>query len=66
MPAGQDVRVGSLSPSPDGHQVAFAPDGDGRAGVWEMNADGTGLTQLTDPDPGRFPYSVMGVTWTPG
>jgi hypothetical protein len=65
MPGGQDLAVGSLSTSPDGHQLAFVPDGAGRSGVWEMNADGTGLTRLTDPDPGRFPYSCLGVTWTP-
>jgi hypothetical protein len=65
LPGGQDVEVGSLSTSPDGHQLAFVPGGAGRTGVWEMNADGTGLTQLTDPDPGHFPYSCLDVTWTP-
>lgn len=65
MPGGQDVQVQAFSPSPDGHQVAFLADAGGRAGVWTMNADGTGLTQLTDPDLGRFPYSSRDVAWTP-
>jgi Bacterial Ig-like domain len=65
MPSGQDVQVVTFSPSPDGHQLAFLGDVAGRAGVWTMNADGSGVTRLTDPDPARFPYSSKGVAWTP-
>jgi len=59
------VDVVSLSPSADGHQLAFISDVGGRPGVWAMNADGTGVTQLTDPDADRFPYSCLAVAWTP-
>jgi hypothetical protein len=65
LPSGQGVDVYQLSPSPDGHQLAFVSTAGGRQGVWTMNVDGTGLTQLTDPDPNRFAYSVRDVAWTP-
>jgi Bacterial Ig-like domain len=65
MPAGQGVQVDEVSPSPDGHQLAFVSTTAGRQGVWTMNVDGTGLTPLTDPDPTRFSYSCRGVAWTP-
>jgi hypothetical protein len=65
MPGDQGVDVESLSPSVDGHQLAFVSDSGGRPGVWTMNADGTGLTQLTGPDPDSFPYSARAVSWTP-
>ncbi|HSR26550.1 MAG TPA: hypothetical protein VLW53_23560, partial [Candidatus Eisenbacteria bacterium] len=65
MPSGPDVQVQAFSPSPDGHQLAFLADAGGHAVVWTMNADGTGVTQLTDPDLGRFPYSSRDVAWTP-
>ncbi|HXM54742.1 MAG TPA: Ig-like domain-containing protein [Candidatus Dormibacteraeota bacterium] len=67
MPAGQDVQVEQLSPSPDGHQLAFlGDDAAGRPGVWTMNVDGTGVTRLTDADLARFPYDSRDVAWTPG
>jgi hypothetical protein len=65
LPGGQGVEVSQLSPSPDGHQLAFLSTAGGRRGVWTMNVDGTGLTQLTDPDPNRFSYSCRDVVWTP-
>jgi hypothetical protein len=65
MPSGQGPQVDQLMPSPDGHQLAFLSSSDGRASVYSMNADGTGLTELTDPDPSRFPYSCREVAWTP-
>ena len=65
LPTGQGVDVDQLSPSPDGHQLAFVSTAGGRHGVWTMNVDGTGVTQLTDPDPNRFAYSVRDVAWTP-
>jgi hypothetical protein len=53
------------APSPDGHQVAFlSNDVDGQQ-VWLMNADGTGLVQLTDYDALAFPYSCVALAWTP-
>jgi hypothetical protein len=66
MPSVQGVEVDQLSPSPDGHQLAFVSTAGDRQGVWSMNVDGTGLTQLTDPDPNRFSYSCRNVVWTPG
>ena len=65
MPSSQDVPVDDLSPSPDGHQLAFVSSAAGRPGVWTMNADGTGLAQLTDPDPNRFDYWCRDIAWTP-
>jgi hypothetical protein len=65
LPSSQGVDVDQLSPSPDGHQLAFVSTAGGRQGVWTMNVDGTGLTQLTDPDPNRFAYSARDVAWTP-
>lgn len=65
MPSGQTVGVQSLSTSADGRQVTFISDAGGEASVWLMNADGTGLTQLTQYDPVRFPYSCQGAAWTP-
>jgi Tol biopolymer transport system component len=59
------VDVSSLSPSSDGHQLAFVSDRSGRPGLWMMNADGTGLTQLTDANFEQFPYAVGSIAWTP-
>jgi dipeptidyl aminopeptidase/acylaminoacyl peptidase len=65
LPGGPDVAVEALSPSADGHQLAFISGAGGRPGVWLMNADGTGVTQLTRYDPVRFPYSCQSAGWTP-
>jgi Tol biopolymer transport system component len=65
MPTGTGVEVSSLSPSADGHQLAFVSAESGRPGVWLMNADGTGLTQLTDADFGQLPVGVQSIAWTP-
>lgn len=65
MPSGPGVQVDQLSPSPDGHQLAFVSSAGGRAGIWTMNADGTGASQLTQPNPDSFPYSCRDVAWTP-
>jgi hypothetical protein len=66
MPASSSVSVGDLSPSPDGRQVAFVSAANGAAPeVWLMNADGTGLTQLTAFQPDQFPYQCDEVAWTP-
>jgi dipeptidyl aminopeptidase/acylaminoacyl peptidase len=48
--------------SPDGSRIAFlASHVPGQASsVWVVNADGSGLTALTDPDPGLG----SGVAWT--
>jgi len=66
LPAAAGVSVGTLSPSPDGRQVAFISGSRSAASeVWLMNADGTGLTQLTVFDPDGFPYQCDLVAWTP-
>jgi hypothetical protein len=65
LPSGPGVEVDQLSPSPDGHQLAFISPAGGRQGVWTMNVDGTGLTQLTDPEPSRISYWCTDVAWTP-
>ncbi len=66
MPSGP-LDVLAVAPSPDGHQLALlAHSGNGPAGIWLLNADGTGLTPLTSYDAGRFPYSCEGIAWTPG
>lgn len=52
-------------PSPDGHQIAFLADQQGNREVFLMNADGTGLSQLTSFDPTGFPYSCSDLAWTP-
>jgi hypothetical protein len=65
LPSGKGVEVDQLSPSPDGHQLAFVSSAGGRQGVWTINVDGTGLTQLTAADPNGFAYSCRDVAWTP-
>ena len=52
-------------PSPDGHQIAFLAGDPGAYELWLMNADGTGLVQLTAYDDAAFPYSVRALAWTP-
>jgi Tol biopolymer transport system component len=65
MPVTSNLRVLSLSPSADGHQLALIAESAGRQAVWVMNADGTGLTQLSEYDPDGFPYSCRAAAWTP-
>jgi hypothetical protein len=65
MPSAAGLEVLSLSASPDGHQLALVARTSGPPAVWLMNADGTGLSQLTQYDPGRFPYSCRSAAWTP-
>ena len=65
LPASSTVSVGDPSPSPDGRQVAFISESRGPVPeVWLMNADGTGLTQLTAFNPDEFPYQCTRVAWT--
>ena len=64
MPAAGDLQVQALSPSADGHQLAFTSAG-GPAVLWLMNADGSGLTALTEYDGERFPYSCLAPAWSP-
>ena len=51
----------ALAFSPDGAKIAFTvADGSGTTGIWVMNADGSGVTQLTggsneDEEPGWSP-----------
>jgi hypothetical protein len=65
LPADTGVDVTAISPSADGHQVAFVSDAAGPPAVWLMNADGTGLAQLTAYDASTFPFSTRSVAWTP-
>ena len=56
MPDGSSRDAGPPVVAPDGHQVAFLSS----AGVWLMNADGTGLARLTPSG-----YSCSEPLWTP-
>jgi Tol biopolymer transport system component len=64
IPSPPDVEVRDPQPSPDGHQIAFLAPATGGVQVWLMNADGTGLAQVTSYDPASFPYSCDALTWT--
>src|SRR6266508_2657137 len=46
--------------SPDGQRIAFYSDRDGNGEIYVMNADGSGLTRLTDNDAIDIPYG-----WSP-
>lgn len=65
MPGPAGLEVEQLSPSPDGHEIAFLSSDGGLSQVWLMNADGTGLTQLTRFGVGGFDYLCSQVAWTP-
>ena len=65
MPADRATQVDALRSSADGHQLAFVSRPGGPASVWMMNADGSGLTPLTEYDSESFPYSCRAVAWTP-
>jgi Tol biopolymer transport system component len=66
MPTSPGVSVGALSPSADGRQVAFLSGSNSPVTeVWLMNADGTGVSQLTTFDQDVFPYQCGEVAWTP-
>ncbi len=65
LPTAGGLDVLAVAPSPDGHQIAFLALAGGRSAVWLMNADGTGLNQLTSFDPAVFPYSCAQLGWTP-
>ena len=43
-------RFGSPAWSPDGRRIAFASTRDGNREIYVMNADGSGVTRLTDND----------------
>jgi len=65
LPATGELDVRDPMPSPDGHQIAFLAGDGGNYELWLMNADGTGLVQLTAYDAAAFPYSVRALAWTP-
>jgi hypothetical protein len=65
MPANSSLSVSQVGVSPDGHQVAFLADYQSRPAVWLMNADGTGLSRLTQFDASGFAYSCRAIAWTP-
>ncbi len=54
----EDMAIGRPAVSPDGERIAFTAalgDGDmGRYGIFVVNRDGSGLTQLTDTNGGDF------------
>ncbi|MGH9151892.1 MAG: hypothetical protein ACRD03_05760 [Acidimicrobiales bacterium] len=54
-------RDGDPSWSPDGRTIAFESFRSGGSEVWTMNADGTGLTQLTF----NGPAEDRGTSWSP-
>jgi Tol biopolymer transport system component len=54
----------SALPSPDGRQIAFLAGSP--AQIWLMNADGTGLVQLTRFGQADFPYSCSALSWSRG
>lgn len=64
IPSPPDVQIRDPLPSPDGHQLAFLAPSPGGDQVWMMNADGTGLAQVTRFDAASFPYSCLALTWT--
>ena len=64
IPSPPSVEIRNPAPSPDGHTLAFLAGAAGGDQVWVMNADGTGLAQLTRFDPASFPYSCLALTWT--
>lgn len=65
MPAAVTAAVRQASPSPDGHQIAFLSDYEGRSAVFLMNADGTNVTRVSEFDPAGLSYSCRAVAWTP-
>jgi hypothetical protein len=65
LPTGSALSVGQISLSADGHQIAFLAGYQGRAAVWLMNADGTGLTRLSEFGGAGAGYSARAVAWTP-
>ena len=65
LPAGIQP-ASSVRASPDGRQISFLSDAAGGSQVWLMNADGTGLSELTRYDESDFPYSCRTLAWTLG
>ncbi len=45
-----DTKSTDTAWSPDGTRIAFESERDGDAEVYIMNADGSGLTRITDSD----------------
>jgi len=50
--------------SPDGSKIAFVRFREGGAGIWVMNADGTGLRRITDGGP-DVDGTDLGPAWSP-
>lgn len=64
LPADPRISVEQLSPSPDGHQIAFISNATALPQVWLMNADGSGLSELTRYGADGYVYSAGQVGWT--
>lgn len=62
LPSGS-LDITAASPSPEGHQIAFLAPIGGRVEAFSMNADGTGVEQLTGAGP-WFPYSCRALAWS--
>ncbi|MFZ0217331.1 MAG: Ig-like domain-containing protein [Candidatus Dormiibacterota bacterium] len=65
LPAGSTLHVLSYDVSADGRQIAFVADQKGQRSVWLMNADGSGLQQLTNQPGSPFSWAPGPVSWTP-
>lgn len=62
--AGEGVHDGSPSWSPDGSMIAFSSNRKGFSDIWLVNADGTGLRQLTDLSEKGVDYASLDA-WSP-
>jgi Tol biopolymer transport system component len=51
--------------SPDGSQIAFDSEKDGQDQIWVMNADGTGLHQVTTYEPSQGSAINDAPSWSP-
>jgi hypothetical protein len=61
---GEGVHDRSPTWSPDGSMIAFSSNRKGFSDIWVVNADGTGLRQLTDLSEKGVDYASL-PTWSP-
>lgn len=60
LPGGVPVYYGSPTWSPDGSKIAFTSSRDGTLDIYTMNADGSGVTRLTND-----PANEGELSWSP-